>query len=52
VLSEDFEMKVYLIVSSAYGKLDLLLSDTLTSIREIAYGTKDINRYRYEERDE
>jgi hypothetical protein len=47
--SLDFSTQVYLIVSQAHGKLDLLLRDTMTSIEEIAYDTRNINRYRYEQ---
>ena len=50
-MSYEFEMDVYLILSSAWGKLDLLLSDTRTAIREIGYGTRELDYYRYEERD-
>jgi len=45
----DFETRLYLILSNAWGQLDRLLADTITSIRETAYGTRDMNRYRYEE---
>lgn len=45
----DFEIQIYLIISNAYGKLDLLLRDTITAIQEIGYGTTNLNYYRYEE---
>ena len=47
--SLDFNTRVYLILSRAYGKLDLLLRDAMISIEEIAYDTQNINRYRYEQ---
>jgi len=48
-LETDFDVKVSLVVSRAYGQLDLLLRDTITAIREIGCGTTKTNRYRYEE---
>lgn len=46
-LESDFHIQVYLITSSARGKLDLLLRDTITALREIGQGTENVNRYDY-----
>ena len=48
-MSNDFNVKVYIILQTALGKLDLLLADTIYSIHEIRYDTKDLNYYRYQE---